>query len=754
MVRSEREPSERRDRQSSDFYGTLSVMDLDSLATIEDLRGICATLISRLPQCKGAYLVIDGFDRLRRSVQTGLNDHLRSLGLQELRVLLFRAVPEFEPFSTKIVKCDGCSSVGEDGHGLLMYWHCELCDHDLCDPCRMIGGHCKRSDHHMAEPYNHVHIRLDTAVSELKRFVKTDLEAEYGTASSDSIVEEICDRSSGNVNLAKLRLDQIRDLELPSDILSVTDRLPREVVAFFDTQVQSISRDDLAQWYQTLMAIVFVAEAGGLSVNKLEEKLSLTNSLRSDESGGSYPLVRRALDAARGLLSTMTERGVLSWTEQETDRHKVVHYHRDLGYYVREDYNQDLVLAKQHLYQAQKVGSGLDRSESFERAVRARKSGDGGLPGNLPEREAGEFQRPWQSLINAILTEPGAICERCQRVLLKSTLNEGNLHWSPQDQHTDCMICLYAQETIEAETKGVMVLKLHWSRRTTGRTSHSNNHLVLTLEAEDVPGPASKRRFVFMLKSEVGSAPKLKDLGKSTHFEHTGRQIKRWLQTCKFEHVQCTLETANTYVPKRLVDLETSKPGLIRVIEKHDKKPGHPYVTLSHSWGKSPSFLRLTTENKDRLRKEFPVADLENKNFEEAINVARYMEMRYIWIDSLCICQEGKEKDFKEEGQYMHLVYQNSFCNIVAADSKDGNGGLFRQRPSSSLSGTDTKGSWVVLDKELWAKELLQSPIYKRGWVFQGKAISHIIQTTLMPHRTNAFSTHHSLHTFPGILGL
>ena len=123
------------------------------------------------------------------------------------------------------------------------------------------------------------------------------------------------------------------------------------------------------------------------------------------------------------------------------------------------------------------------------------------------------------------------------------------------------------------------------------------------------------------------------------------------------------------------------------------------------------------------MKQGFSVTELRNKNFEQAIEVARHLKVKYIWIDSLCICQAGRDKDFREEGQYMHLVYQNSFCNIVAADSKDGQGGLFRNRPIETLPGTDTQGSWVVLDKELWAKQLLQSPIYTRGWVFQGKLI-------------------------------
>ena len=254
-----------------------------------------------------------------------------------------------------------------------------------------------------------------------------------------------------------------------------------------------------------------------------------------------------------------------------------------------------------------------------------------------------------------------------------------------------------------------------------GRNSNAHNDVVLTLRQDDACVSDSHRRFIFMLKSELGWVPQRTDLGDTTTLEHTGKQINKWLRICKNEHVHCNLERAEPYIPKRLLDIETGTAGFYRVIERNQKIDG-PYVTLSHSWGRDPDFLTLTTENQQRLMKTgFSVSELKNKNFEEAIEVAQHLGVRYIWIDSLCICQAGRDKDFKEEGQYMHLVYQNSFCNIVAADSKDGNGGLFRERPSNALSGTDTKEPWIILDKELWAKELLGSPIYTRGWVFQGK---------------------------------
>lgn len=81
----------------------------------------------------------------------------------------------------------------------------------------------------------------------------------------------------------------------------------------------------------------------------------------------------------------------------------------------------------------------------------------------------------------------------------------------------------------------------------------------------------------------------------------------------------------------------------------------------------------------------------------------------------------------------MEQVYRNSFCNIAAADSEDGAGGVFRQREArdvlpATLDLDDAshilgKRRWVVLRGDLWDQGLLEKPLYKRGWVYQGQCL-------------------------------
>lgn len=227
------------------------------------------------------------------------------------------------------------------------------------------------------------------------------------------------------------------------------------------------------------------------------------------------------------------------------------------------------------------------------------------------------------------------------------------------------------------------------------------------------------------------------------------------MRECTENHPRCNKRrSGGNFVPTRLIDVSTMKEGYIRLIETKDKNIEEPYATLSHSWGPDPNFLSLRARNlKQFLREGIPVCDLGNKNFSQTLRVCQQLGVRYIWIDSLCIIQHWltaheqppkeksyrrlEEEDWHHEAPFMHQVYRNSHCNIAAADSKDAQGGLFR--PSLETDGvgrsmivpahytpvspTSLFGdrTWRVIPGDLWQRELLGAPLYKRAWVFQGK---------------------------------
>jgi hypothetical protein len=83
-----------------------------------------------------------------------------------------------------------------------------------------------------------------------------------------------------------------------------------------------------------------------------------------------------------------------------------------------------------------------------------------------------------------------------------------------------------------------------------------------------------------------------------------------------------------------------------------DENTSGPYITLSHCWGPpTPENTFLTTQGekeKEYTMNGIKVAKL-SVNFQQAISIARFMGIRYMWIDSLCIIQ-GLQSDFFHRG--------------------------------------------------------------------------------------------------------
>lgn len=89
-----------------------------------------------------------------------------------------------------------------------------------------------------------------------------------------------------------------------------------------------------------------------------------------------------------------------------------------------------------------------------------------------------------------------------------------------------------------------------------------------------------------------------------------------------------------------------------RVIAKNAK-----YMTLSHRWGSS-NIPTLTTQTIDTWKNGFSVNILP-KRYQEFIALAQRLQLRYVWIDSLCIIQDGDGgEDWRVEALTMDKVYQ------------------------------------------------------------------------------------------------
>jgi hypothetical protein len=102
-----------------------------------------------------------------------------------------------------------------------------------------------------------------------------------------------------------------------------------------------------------------------------------------------------------------------------------------------------------------------------------------------------------------------------------------------------------------------------------------------------------------------------------------------------------------------------------------------PYMTLSYRWGKSPEIM-LTQASITELCEHIPVNLLPRSN-QDAIQITRYLGIRYLWIDALCIIQD-LDGDWHAESANMGNIYKNSYCTISASQAETGNRGCFVDR--------------------------------------------------------------------------
>ncbi|KAH9210485.1 hypothetical protein DL95DRAFT_258640, partial [Leptodontidium sp. 2 PMI_412] len=89
-----------------------------------------------------------------------------------------------------------------------------------------------------------------------------------------------------------------------------------------------------------------------------------------------------------------------------------------------------------------------------------------------------------------------------------------------------------------------------------------------------------------------------------------------------------------------------------------------------------------------------------SQTFRDAIDITRYLGLRYLWIDSLCIVQDDAE-DWATESSLMSDVYSGSHINLAASGAKDGSVGSYIIHPSDLVS------------------SLVDAPLSSRAWLMQ-----------------------------------
>lgn len=224
-----------------------------------------------------------------------------------------------------------------------------------------------------------------------------------------------------------------------------------------------------------------------------------------------------------------------------------------------------------------------------------------------------------------------------------------------------------------------------------------------------------------------------------------------WLRNCTQNHTACSktvsgesLDCATVPLPTRCLKINGLSSGVIEArLEETLGKYGR-YITLSHRWSQETKSSMTTTNNyEDRKSgKQFDLPQL----FKDTLLVAHKLDISYVWIDSICIIQDGN--DWESECLKMADYYQQSTLLIAAAINTGDSGLALSTIPSrllprlAKLPYRDKfgkgKGYFYLYQSatrlgEAYSKTFEAADLLKRGWVFQEWCLSRRIACFTSP---------------------
>lgn len=150
---------------------------------------------------------------------------------------------------------------------------------------------------------------------------------------------------------------------------------------------------------------------------------------------------------------------------------------------------------------------------------------------------------------------------------------------------------------------------------------------------------------------------------------------RRWLHDCASEHPACP-DTTSAPLPTRVLDVRSgSATGDVKLkCTNHERGD---FIALSYCWGGVVPLRTLSTNFASRIER-IRWHDLP-RTFQDVVQLARQLEIPYIWIDALCIIQDSAE-DWATESAKMAEIYGNASIVGIAAAAPSPNTGFLGMR--------------------------------------------------------------------------
>ncbi|KAL9624908.1 MAG: hypothetical protein Q9160_000955 [Pyrenula sp. 1 TL-2023] len=228
------------------------------------------------------------------------------------------------------------------------------------------------------------------------------------------------------------------------------------------------------------------------------------------------------------------------------------------------------------------------------------------------------------------------------------------------------------------------------------------------------------------------------------------RELGGWIEECEGNHPRCAL-SQEPKLPRRVIDvLPSGDASRIKLLENTDSPRGR-YVALSYVWGTRQT-LRLLHSTLGSFMEGVAVEDLP-KTIQDAVEVTRVLNIKYLWVDSLCILQDSIP-DKETQIPYMSDYYHGAVAVISASGATDVHAGFLKPQEtegdvrvrlrsqiitSHSEFGTipyripfippDVGPILCLVDTKPRLYSYDDEPINKRGWTLQESALARRLLT-------------------------
>ncbi|KAH6881267.1 heterokaryon incompatibility protein-domain-containing protein [Alternaria rosae] len=232
-----------------------------------------------------------------------------------------------------------------------------------------------------------------------------------------------------------------------------------------------------------------------------------------------------------------------------------------------------------------------------------------------------------------------------------------------------------------------------------------------------------------------------------------GDLIQQRRKACS-THIRCIPED-DTLMPTRVLILcgDDARPS-IRLVESHGQEGR--YIALSHCWGSTgKQLIRTTSKNLRAHQDSITFKDLP-KTFQDVVELAQVIDIKHIWIDSLCILQDDHQ-DWLSEAAKMGDVYRNAAVVVAASGAKDSSEGLFTSnRPRTRIVrltyriAGDINGTFNMMELSGdWDPRI--GPLERRAWTLQERYLARRL-VTFMPNSVGWICQKSLRHKEEGVL--